>query len=453
MKVTLAPENKLGRMLHTFNSTAYEIAECNYDNLAKYDFIHIDQNEKRYMRWETIEFTERQSDGSPKYKAGTVLNRHPAQTVRFVDMRPGQMITITFEDDRVETIMVGVTGSYYIDEGVAIRSIMLGEDNPYLPGHSITDDPYLSGSMTYSYLSLQSNLFDKISDVQVTEIPTQQFIGAHDIIKEIEYIKYEGEWYRNPKIDILEFYHINVQKRTEEKLILSENEYYTDKNKTILFDTQKADPFTLYKIGSGYTSSPIGSQGSGYNPYRAKWTFNATHYRDIYNNSNYSLDEYYPYITINDNQISVQDIADFDFHRPGKLTSLISGNATNTEVSYQVRITDYLIEEDETYPNLYRTKNNYLILKNQLNKYYEILSFFNGLNENNTLLEEERDQILLDLKTKYEADTAKYKAEQDEIRESYQQEANVAENDYVIMKNNLLNEIKKKESSCKYKFN
>lgn len=446
MKVTLAPENKLGRMLHTFNSTAYEIAECNYENLAKYDFIHIDQNEKRYMRWETIEFTERQSDGSPKYKAGTVLNRHPAQTVRFVDMRPGQMITITFEDDRVETIMVGVTGSYYIDEGVAIRSIVLGEDNPYLPGHSITDDPYLSGSMTYSYLSLQSNLFDKISDVQVTEIPTQQFIGAHDIIKEIEYIKYESEWYRNPKIDILEFYHINVQKRTEEKLILSENEYYTDNNRENLFDIQKADPFTLYKIGSGYTASPTGNKGSGYNPHRAKWTFNATHYRDIYNNYNYSLDEYHPYITINDNQISVQDIADFDFHRPGKLTSLISGNATNTEVSYQVRITDYLIEEDETYPNLYRAKNNYLILKNQLNKYYEILSFFNGLNENNTLLEEERDQILLDLKAKYEADTAKYEDEKDKIRDSYQQEANVAENDYTTTKNNLLNEIKKKES-------
>jgi hypothetical protein len=46
MKVTLKPEDKLGRMLHTFNSTAYEVAECNYENMNKYDFIHIDDEEK-----------------------------------------------------------------------------------------------------------------------------------------------------------------------------------------------------------------------------------------------------------------------------------------------------------------------------------------------------------------------------------------------------------------------
>ena len=32
------------------------------------------------------------------------------------------MITITFEDDRVETIMIGVTGSYYVDEGIATQT-------------------------------------------------------------------------------------------------------------------------------------------------------------------------------------------------------------------------------------------------------------------------------------------------------------------------------------------
>ena len=430
MKVTLAPENKLGRMLHTFNSTAYEIAECNYENLAAYDFIHIDNGEKQYMRWETIEFTEKKEDGSPRYKAGEVLNRHPAQTVRFVNMRPGQMITITFEDDRVETIMIGVTGSYYVDEGVAIRSIVLGEDNPYLPGYTFTDDPYLTGSMTYSFYSLQSNLFNKIADVQVTEVPTQQFIGEHDIIKEIEWVKYDNQWYRNPKIDILEFYHINVQKRTEEKLVFDGYRYYTDNNKENVFDTSKADPFTLYKIGSGYTPSPNGSQGYGYNPFRAQWTFNALHYRDIFNNTTYDLSVYTPYVVINGNQVSVKDTQEFDFHRPGKLDSLTSGNATNVEVSYQVRIIDYLIEEDERYPELYEAKQHYLALKEQMAKYYEILSFFNGINEDNTLLEEERDFILAELKSKFDANTEKYRKEIQSITDSYEAEAKVAKQDY-----------------------
>jgi hypothetical protein len=33
MKVSLSPENKLGRLLHNFSCTAYEIAEYNYKNL------------------------------------------------------------------------------------------------------------------------------------------------------------------------------------------------------------------------------------------------------------------------------------------------------------------------------------------------------------------------------------------------------------------------------------
>ena len=441
MKVTLAPENKLGRMLHTFNSTAYEIADFNYENLAKYDFIHIDNGEKQYMRWETIEFLERNSDGTPKYRAGEVLNKHPAQTVRFVNMRPGQMVTITFEDDKIETVMIGATGSYYIDEGVAIRSIVLGEENPYLPGYTLTDDPYLSGSMTYSYLSLQSNLFDKIADIQVTEIPTQQFIGEHDIVQEIEWVEYNGQYYRNPKIDILEFYHINVQKRTEEKIVYDGNKYYTDNNKTNLFDITKADPFTLYKVGSGYTASPSGSKGNGYNPYRAQWTFNALYYRDVFNDKSYNLDTYNPYVIIDGNQVSVQDISNFDFHRPGKITSLVSGNATNVEVSYQIRIIDYLIEEDETYPDLYQAKKSYINIKSQLERYYEILSFFNGLNEDNTLLEEERDAILFELKTKFENDTAKYNEEKENIILSYANEATVAEQEYQTKRAALESEI------------
>jgi hypothetical protein len=39
MNVSLSPNDTLGRMLHTFNATAYEVAECNAENLKKYDLI------------------------------------------------------------------------------------------------------------------------------------------------------------------------------------------------------------------------------------------------------------------------------------------------------------------------------------------------------------------------------------------------------------------------------
>jgi len=41
MNTSLTPTDAVGRMLHTFNSTAYEIDEYNYDNLYKYGFINL----------------------------------------------------------------------------------------------------------------------------------------------------------------------------------------------------------------------------------------------------------------------------------------------------------------------------------------------------------------------------------------------------------------------------
>ena len=39
LNVSLTPNDTLGRMLHTFSATAYEVAEYNYNNLGVYGFI------------------------------------------------------------------------------------------------------------------------------------------------------------------------------------------------------------------------------------------------------------------------------------------------------------------------------------------------------------------------------------------------------------------------------
>lgn len=39
MNTSLSPNDTLGRMIHTFSSTAYEVADCNFENLIKYKFI------------------------------------------------------------------------------------------------------------------------------------------------------------------------------------------------------------------------------------------------------------------------------------------------------------------------------------------------------------------------------------------------------------------------------
>lgn len=44
MNISLSPEDKLNRMLHTFSCTAYEAKEFNFENLEELGFINIDQN-------------------------------------------------------------------------------------------------------------------------------------------------------------------------------------------------------------------------------------------------------------------------------------------------------------------------------------------------------------------------------------------------------------------------
>lgn len=58
MNVTLSPEEKTGRMLHTFNSQAYEIAECTYDNLNAHGIISIDEPHYKSLRFESIRLAE-----------------------------------------------------------------------------------------------------------------------------------------------------------------------------------------------------------------------------------------------------------------------------------------------------------------------------------------------------------------------------------------------------------
>ena len=60
MRVALSPEAKLGRLLHSFNGTAYEIDEYNYPNLIKYNFTNIiDNSDITFSHWKTIEFIKR----------------------------------------------------------------------------------------------------------------------------------------------------------------------------------------------------------------------------------------------------------------------------------------------------------------------------------------------------------------------------------------------------------
>jgi hypothetical protein len=53
--VSLTPNDKLGRMIHSFKATAYEVGAFNPENLEKFNIIDSKEKLSTLTRWTTID--------------------------------------------------------------------------------------------------------------------------------------------------------------------------------------------------------------------------------------------------------------------------------------------------------------------------------------------------------------------------------------------------------------
>jgi hypothetical protein len=136
LNVSLSPTDSVGRMLHTFSCTAYEIAVFDHDGLVGYDLLNGSEPNQKQMRWETIEFAK---DGLAESNKGNLLS-YPAVSLHFEGMMPGDRVYINDGIARPNTgydtgyvITIGTTGVYNIGEreGISISQVSFldGMDN------------------------------------------------------------------------------------------------------------------------------------------------------------------------------------------------------------------------------------------------------------------------------------------------------------------------------------
>lgn len=422
MKVTLNPENKLGRLLHTFSGTAYEVADYNYDNLINYNFVNIiDNSDIKFLNWRTIKFSTTEKKGNNNYVVypiNTVLNHAPTNSIKFVDMRPGQMVKLVFEDGRTEIIVIGSTGSYSLESKHTITEISLLESNlKYQDG---VNDCYLTGSLTYSFLGTTPNTFSKISSVENMSVPVQQFIGEHrDILQEIKSVNYNGTWLENPKHELMKVFNIKCRKRHIEDLIEIDGIIYQG-NTGVPYNTNLANQSDLMRFGTYLKTAQ-------YSPTRSEEEFIPSHYHDYCNNCDIPLEQYEPYVYINGNQINVEHISDFDF-QPDELTSLSCGNGAIVEISYYMKKIDYNIEDDDNYPDVYNAKKQYLDIKNKLDSYYYIIGVLGSYEGSEALAN-----------AQLEALTAQLRADEAIATQPYKDQIKALEDNYAIIEQQNLN--------------
>ncbi len=257
MNTSLTPNDTLGRMLHTFTSTAYEIAECDFNNLQSYGFSTPAYTEMRTMRLERIDLN------NPPANMKNILSEESWNNLPESDSRKNydSYSDYLLKDESVKTIIipyaymasitatprtlfkyklanldsyelsVGLTGTYIFNDDVlnstpliSIAPLTEWGENAYL-----TYGYYDEGIDTFSYI-YNIDIKDKITQVIGDGININYIDTITDIRKKTGMFHY----IRIQPRDIIYIYSLNGEL------------FYN--NSGIQFDANKAIPTALYYI-------------------------------------------------------------------------------------------------------------------------------------------------------------------------------------------------------------
>lgn len=321
MNSSLAPIDTVGRMLHSFTTTAYEIADYNYKELNNYNFLSVKDPSKQQMRWETVPFAWSNNDGTISYASNdTRLNNHVATIVRLQDMMPGDLVSL---DGNV--IAIGATGNYYVDIGTSITDIRLVGTGEH------------QGSMVYGYYSDTQNKFDTITDINIEDLPLIQYVSEMDIFEALQDIKFTIEG----------FYALHFTKREV-------FEVYTDNNDAQLWLNQnKKETLTDFNIFNMYLVKNM-----------ERFPAFPNYYIDGKTQQKIALEDYSNVIYINGVPMDLTETVVYTIHKPQGIASLQISNGIMAECSVQRKEMFYKLEESnpvKAYKDEYIDKLNILL--------------------------------------------------------------------------------------------
>lgn len=288
LNVSLSPTDTVGRMLHTFSATAYEVEEFNYSTLGDLGFLQTSDPTIEQIRWETIDLT------NPDVNKN--LLNYEAVSLSLIDMIPGDQINITYKSGDTQTIHIGATGSYIIDlaADVVITEVYFPEQRQGMIHHQ--------GSLTYGFLSKIQNKFDFVDDIDISEIPMTQLIGEHSVFKELEDVR----------SDVQNIYFIHAIKRN---LYTTTIQALGD---IVAYAGGFDDAFAIYYNKDGFENGSL--------------------YYDAFNNKYY--DEYKPNLIVDGESISLNEIGEKVWYN-SKIEEIKTQNGVMLEIGYQVRYITY----------------------------------------------------------------------------------------------------------------
>lgn len=428
LNVSLTPVEGIGRLLHTFSATAYEIADCTFENLEKYKIIEVEMPKTENLQWQTMNFAEvkngvieyvpygnpfvGEGEGTEVYIVdGDVIvgqkdnkkiekryldesknllrdasgNNLISQTMVFNNMMPGDKILIVQKAEHNMTpeasiFVIGATGSYRIEHPVGVSGIYLIDDKlPY-------------GDLLFSYYVKTQNTFNMVTSVDMSEVPVRQFMGIQpsDIEKNkdgtIINVTNQNiiDLIQNAKTDLVQIYQMQFEKRPVEYLYKGADpkKYYKTNDFSIEANLEELDPYYLYEIRKddkviAYLDGLPDESYSGDTLVKTYREYTAELYdTKIYIGDNPEVDIY---------QTERFTLKDFD-----KIDNLKIGLGVMLTMAYQVRILSYNLESDNPPPiSKQELMDKLNIAKTKLNEWETALANCSAALEKGTMTLEE----------------------------------------------------------------
>lgn len=161
MNTSLAPNDALGRMLHTFNCTAYEVADYTFDNLREYGMLMNEVIETRDLAFKQIKLAyQNKAISLPNAVLATISNGKPNTHFKFK----------LLNDDNPVDCYLGSTGAYDFGGKEALSV------NP-LTSITLISDDWDDAVLTYAYyVDREYSALSTIEKIDIDD-KVEQWIG------------------------------------------------------------------------------------------------------------------------------------------------------------------------------------------------------------------------------------------------------------------------------------
>ena len=256
LNVSLTPKTELGRMIHEFTCTAYEIAEFDYDSLVDLGLLDTTNTVAESFQQFSINIKDILKDNSPKADGFYPINLEDKELTGIVctHFAPGDQIRITFKDDVTPiTVTIGTTGTYIYENGKPIINLEICP---------IDDTDNFSRNILCSTSGYSFQKFDLISSINTYTQKGIQLVGPVDNFFEKIAVGNPGyetasnlyllEDFSAPKIQVSELLYLKIKKREIIPIYMINNGDSSSQSFQLTANNISKAKFSLTPFGNGY---------------------------------------------------------------------------------------------------------------------------------------------------------------------------------------------------------